>query len=191
MTIQEYMDNIGKLEESLKREVPQVLVTKVAQDLKVMITQRVIETGKNSNGSKFSGYSTTPTYINTTDNSPKRLESKGKTGRTVFAKTGKPHKSTYFGGGYNEFRDRIGRSTEKDFFLTGEMWRMFGVKRVEDNGEAITVTLGGTTPASQDKIDGNSKREGMSILEPTKDEVRVIERNFQKWLDNLAEGMLT
>ncbi len=187
MTIENQISNIDQLIASIENELPQVLEQKAANDLRVMISKRVMESGTTSTGSKFSNYSTNPIYINTSDNSPKKVSPKGKTGKTVFAKTGKPHKSTYFGGGYNEFRDRIGRSTNKDFFLTGEMWRKFGVKRTEKNGDKVTVVLGGTTEIAQNKIDGNSEREGISIIKPNEKEVLIVESILQRWINDLAQ----
>lgn len=187
MTISEQISNIDHLIESIERELPEVMEQKAANDLKVMISNRVIEKGETSTGAKFSSYSTNPIYVNTTDNSPKKLPPKGKTGRTVFAKTGKPHKSTYFEGGYKEFRSKIGRSTDKDFFLTGEMWRKFGVKRTEDNGAKVTVVMGGVTETAQKKIDANSDREGISIIEPNKIEINVVESILQNWINDLAK----
>jgi len=187
MDIREQIRNVEALEEALKSELPNVMQFRAGNDMGVMVSNRVQMKGESSTGDKFSPYSTDTTYINTIDNSPKKLRPKGKTGRTVFKSTGKPHKTTYFGGGYKEFRSKIGRSTDKNFELYGEMWRKFGVKRVETNNDKTTVVLGGTTPEAQKKIDENSKREGISIIDANKQEITVAEEILQNWINDLAQ----
>jgi len=66
------------------------------------------------------------------------------------------------------------------------MWRGFGMTDIREEGNNVTVTLAGQTPIAQKKIDGNSEREGYSIIEPTQEEIEQIEAYIQNWIDELS-----
>ena len=187
MTIEEQILRFEELEQQIIDGLPEVLAQIAGGDFRAMIVKRVTETATGANGNKFSDYSSTPTYINTSIYGPRKVDPKGKTGKTVFAKTGEKHKSTYFPLGYLEYRSKIGRELEKNFFLTGEMWRNFGITKVTEDGNEVTVTLAGLTPDAQNKIDGNSEREGQSIIEANEEEIRFIEDNIMNWIIQLTE----
>jgi len=90
-------------------------------------------------------------------------------------------------GGYAELRSWEGfTNIYKSFEFTGEMWRKFGVTNTTVANGVITFTLGGKTTAAQDKIDYNSEREGINIIEPCKDEIK----NLQDQIDRLIPGYL-
>lgn len=61
-----------------------------------------------------------------------------------------------------------GLGSKKNFSVTNEMWRGFGVKRVEYSGGIYTLTLGGKTKASADKIGWMNAQEGRSIIAPNR-----------------------
>lgn len=187
ITIEEQRARIDNMIQSLESDMPLELLRIAEHDLRVLVMKRVTEDGLNYKGEPFSAYSNTPTYIDTIKNSPRKLPPKGKTGRSVFKSTGKPHKTTYFGDGYKEFRERIGRDgTKKNFELTTEMWRNFNVVGITTTGEIVTVSLAGLDKETQAKLDGNSKREGYSIIEASEEEREMVEGILQKWLEDLA-----
>ena len=162
-------------------------------DLAVMIANRVLMTATNHNGEKFSPYSTRPIYINTIKNSPRKLIPKGKSGFTVFRKSGKTHRSTYFSGGYKEFREIIGRSTDKNFELFAGakgMWNNFDVIRIEKKGGKFVATLGGSNEESQMKINKNSDHEGYPIILPSEKELKAIEETMHSRILELFNNYL-
>ncbi len=86
---------------------------------------------------------------------------------------------------YSEFRSLIGRvNKNKDFQLSGEMWLKFGVKRQQKNEDGFSIFIGGTTELAQNKIDWNSKREGISIVEASKEEHALVEQGIKRLIEN-------
>ena len=69
--------------------------------------ERIHTQGRASDGSDIGQYSTSPTYINPAK-SPTGFEAAGKGGKTVFARSGKPHLTRYFAEGYKQYRAQIG-----------------------------------------------------------------------------------
>jgi len=74
--------------------------------------QRIHVDGKASDGTEIGKYGTKPIYINPI-NSPQKFKPEGKTGKTTFEKTGQPHKTKYFDGGYKAFRETVGQVSDK------------------------------------------------------------------------------
>src|SRR5947199_191521 len=73
---------------------------------------RVHTAGIASDGSDIGHYSTRPMYANPA-NSPTGFSAEGKTGKTVFAKTGQPHLTRYFAEGYKQYREQMGLPSDK------------------------------------------------------------------------------
>ena len=67
------------------------------------------------------------------------------------------------------------------------MWRKFGVIRVTKNSNNFVVTLGGLNQDSQFKINVNSEREGISIIDASPSEVVII----QNILDDILDEEIT
>ena len=79
-------------------------------------------------------------------------------------------------GGYAEIRRLEGRKNKKkNYERTGEMWTGFGIKKEEK----AQVTIGGTTPMSQKKINWNSWRDDDNIILPTEKEIN----EFKKYVE--------
>lgn len=96
------------------------------------------------------------------------------------------------GGGWKPYaektkdiRRKAGKETEfKNFEFTGEMWRKFGEKSSSKTEKTLSVTIGGTNADSQMKIDDNSEREGMVIIEPSQSEIDTVEGLFVESIDD-------
>lgn len=73
---------------------------------------RIHTRGIASDGSDIGQYSSTPMYVDP-NASPGTFQPVGKTGRTVFASTGKPHLTKYFDQGYKQFRQEAGLANDK------------------------------------------------------------------------------
>lgn len=112
----------AKYEELLRTNIPfkEAVYNDIARK-----SIRIFEEGKKSDGSLIGQYSTDPMYANP-DYQPRKGAIKtsgggklqgltptiGKTGKSVFASTGLPHKTTYLPGGYKELRQRQGRKVD-------------------------------------------------------------------------------
>lgn len=72
-----------------------------------------------------------------------------------------------YSAAYLKYRKKNKSIKFKNFSDTRVMWKDFGVKSSE-NGK---IVLGGKSGDSQDKINWNSNREQINIIEPSQDEV--------------------
>lgn len=137
------------------------------------IADRVINEGKDANGGNFSAYSTkeVPAFwyigrsLNASGDAKVRAAAKKKEGVS-----------------YKEFREFNNRPIDKkNFSFSNDMWRGFGVQKVERTGDAYLLVIGGKTKESQDKIDWMSGQEGKSIIAAARAELaRLIDKLTKK-----------
>ena len=147
------------------RNLSNVIATAGA-DLCADIADRVINRGDKATGGKFSPYSTNkvPAFWY----AGRSLNASGEAKVKAAAKKKE-------GVSYKEFREFNNRPTNfKNFSFSQEMWRGFGVKKVEENGGTYTLVIGGQTPESEEKIGWMSGQEGGSIIAPNKEETKRI-----------------
>lgn len=182
MDIYEQIARFDELTEYIKNELPVFAEQVAANDLAALVTNRVVQRGENYLGSQFSPYSR---------NTVAAWRFWGKS-RTQAAERRVRAKSRAKGAlSYVEFRQLNNLKTDKkNFEFTGEMWRKFGIVRVQITGDRFKVSLGGTSTAAQDKIDENSKREGLSIIEANEAEKALVQRTVAGWIDRQAERIL-
>ena len=131
-------------------------------DLCAQIANRVINTGESAKGGKFTPYSTkeVPAFWY-------RGRSVNATGEAKVRAAEKARK----GVSYKDFREFNGRPTAfKNFSFTQEMWRGFGVKKVSYSGGVYTLTIGGKTKESAERIGYMDGQEGQSVIAPTRQE---------------------
>ena len=178
-------DLIKRLERA-KQEIESEFPQKVLQAGSVLvkdISMRLVTKGVDYKGEKFSSYSTKPmltsgitTKSQTVGN--RYWKKKDTKWRTILSRGRMVH-LFILDGGYKELRQIEDlQVTHKDFKFTGMMWNQFGVKRFTKN----SFTIGGTTDTSQKKIDGNSQREGRSIIKPSQKELEKQRLRLKKWL---------
>jgi hypothetical protein len=157
--------------EGTKVRISQVSVTAMTAEYK----QRIFTEGLDSNNTAIGSYSTTPFYQN-----PNKLvgvptsalKPEGKTGKTVFASTGKPHKTKYLKTGYRELRELVGRQVEKiDLNFSGSLERSV---RVIQEGDVAKLRY--TSPKEAEKMEGNEARFSTTISEPTQEELEISRR---------------
>lgn len=139
------------------------------------IADRVINEGKAGDGGGFSLYST------------KKVPAYWYVGRSLNAAGDAKIKAAAKkkeGVSYKDFREFNNRPTDKkNFSFSNEMWRGFGVQKVERTGDAYLLVIGGQNKESQEKIDWMSGQEGKSIIAATKAELsRLIKKLTQKVL---------
>jgi len=189
MTIDETIRHFKELQAFIGRDLPNELLKIVAHDTVGQIHTRVVEQQKNAKGNLFSTYSTKPTLSSgTTAKSKSVWNELAKTADWVTIKRkGKNVHLFVVKGGYREIRKIEGFNNEhKSFEFTTQMWRGFGIKRTEKSSGRFAVVLGGRNAESQDKIDWNSEREGVDIIDASKQErdhiKRQVEREIEKYI---------
>ena len=151
-------------------------------DLAALVENRVVQTGKSADGQPFSPYSTTPVpaffYFNKSRNAA------GENRARSAAKAGLPLS-------YRDFRGANGLGTdEKNFEFTGEMWQGFGVVSLRKTANGASVTIGGKTPTSAQRIEWNSGREKKNIVAPSEQELAVVRANLVLWANKIVNKNL-
>jgi len=135
ITLQQHIQRIRKLsDELLKADRPVFLAS---QSALAEFSERVFTNGQSVTGGKFQYNDTTPLYVNPSKTFGTTASLKpptGKTGKTVFASTGKAHKTTWVES-YKALRSRVGR---EDGFVN---WVAFGDLKSEiENRSSGSVT---------------------------------------------------
>jgi len=192
MTPQEVILHFKGFEAFIKRGLPRELTRIVTHDTVAQIHTRVVDRQENAKGQKFSRYSTTPTLSGGTTAKSKRVGtqlagSKAKRSQLDWVTIKRAGKNVHLfvvPGGYQEIRSIEGFGNQnKSFDFTGQMWRGFGVKRTEVSSDRFAVILGGKNQESQDKIDWNSEREGIAIIDASRSEQMHIKIQLEKEID--------
>lgn len=164
LTIEQYIADLRRQSKELRdSKAPFIAAYTAHADM----VERIFTNGTASNGSKIGNYnSSDPLYISPAD-SPVRVQTKGKTGKTSF-KNGKPHKTGYFPS-YKAYRASIGRQTNSvNLDLSGRLKQEFenSLRRVSNfSFEAVL-----RTDESTDKALGNQDRFRKAIFASTEKE---------------------
>jgi len=196
MKMEELENKVKKLSDDLKRQLPIYIKQVVGFHAAGMISHRVITKQTNARGAKFSKYSSRPMLTSGNTLRGKRVwaamaasKSKRRDLNWVTIKMkGKNVHLFELKGGYAQLRKIEGfGNTHKSFEYTGEMWDMFGVKRSKATGDEVVLVLGGKNMASQQKMDRNTEREGVNIIDISDKELeslaRMIERKMQQYVN--------
>lgn len=155
---------------------------KVALGTLALVKRRVIQTGVNANGAKFSDYSEAyvpywyfgssyERYNLSTDFSipQKREEMLDKYG--------------YFGT-YTQWRETLGgRPTGyKNFSLTGGLWERMKPVVISRSSDTTTIQYRGSLGIDNDRTEWLSNYEGINITAPSKGEIETMEKlNTQRF----------
>lgn len=179
MTISELQDKIARIERRLDSEI-EAQGAKAGADLVALVTNRVVQTGKASDGSNFTPYSDTdvPAYLfygkSRSGGAEARVRAKGKKKEKI---------------SYRDFRELNNLNTApKNFEFTGAMWRGFSVLNVQRSASGVTVVIGGRNEDSENKMTWNSEREKKSIIRPSRQELAIVRGNLQRWVNNVLNG---
>jgi hypothetical protein len=192
MTIDETIKHFKEFETFMRRDLPNELTKIAAHNTVAQIHTRVIDKQVNAKGQRFGRYSTRPTLSSGTTEKSKRVfnalaGSKKKRSELDWVTIKRKGKNVHLfvvKGGYQEIREIEGFSNEyKSFEFTTEMWRGFGVKRTEKSSGRFTVVLGGKNSESQNKIDWNSEREGVDIIDASRQEQNFIKKQVEIEID--------
>lgn len=111
---------LGRLKTMLSENKLDSLYRECALGVFASNERRVHNEGKAVNGSAIGKYSRKAIYVNPA-RSPRAFSPVGKTGRTTFKSTGKPHKTKYFASGYAGFKSNIGFGSRPNLQATGRL----------------------------------------------------------------------
>jgi len=181
-TIEEQIERLEALENFVETQLPVYARQVLANDLVSLVTNRVVQRGENFKGTFFSSYSSKTIAA---------FRFWGKSRNQTAERKVRALSRAKGVLSYKDFREINNlKSSKKNFEFTGEMWRKFGVIRVETDTNSFSVKIGGTTTASQNKIDDNSEREGISIIEANDFERKLAEKGTSTWIETNAERIL-
>ena len=82
------------------------------------------------------------------------------------------------------------KQTDKNFTLTRDMWDRFGVTNTSKTPGFLEVTLSGTNSFAQDKMNWNSEREEISVIDASKEDREAQDAFLQKWLNEFLRREL-
>lgn len=199
MKVDEAAERFGRLSKMIQRELPVFIQEVIAMNAVSKIHNRVVMTQKNFMGGSFSAYSRKPMLTSGQTEKSKRVwramaSSKAKRRQLDWVTIRSGGRNVHLfelPGGYAQLRQLEGYSnTRKSFEFTTQMWRGFGVKRIKKSTNEITVTLGGRNIESQNKIDWNSQREGVNIVNISDKELRelagMVDEEIQRYVNKLG-----
>lgn len=182
MDIREQIARFENLIQFVDNELPRFAEQVLATDVIALVTNRVVQKGQNFKGGSFSPYSSKTVAAwrfwgqSRTQAAEKRIRAISKARGAL---------------SYKEFRELNGlKANSKNFEFTGEMWRKFGIVRRARLAEKFVISIGGTTSSAQKKIDDNSAREKISIIEASKKEEAIAEKAALAWLTQNAQRIL-
>jgi hypothetical protein len=169
LNINEVIQQLAVAERLLESGLSEMLLVE-GNTLCANIANRVIERGVGGDGQPFSPYSTksVPAYLYLNRSRSGSANAKVQ----AAAKRREPVS-------YAQFRSFNNLPTDKkNFSFTNDMWRHFGVKKVQGAAGLFKITIGGTSTAASEKIGWLSEQEGRSIITPTQDELGQIAFNL-------------
>ena len=174
-SIQDKIDYLTEVERRLNGGATHQ-ATAIAADMAASIANRVINDGESADGSKFSPYSTkeVPAYFY-------YGRSRNAAGEAKVKAANKKKE----GVSYKEFRGFNGLPVDKkNFSFSNAMWSGFGVKKVDYQPDFYTLTLGGKTQDSADKLGWMAGQEGRSIIAPNKEELTRAKDELTRYIIN-------
>lgn len=198
MTIDDFINKIEQNFEGMVKGLPKKL-NEFAFDLSSQIVERVGGDGINKNGNYFSKYSNNPAYF------PKKYEvikgltpwgKRNKEGkrRKVFKggkKEGEEHKTVYFQNGYDGWKTALGRNQigNKNFLLTGQMWRGYGIiNKAEIINGSVRAKIGAKGDYSRKLIEHHNEEESYdknySITDYNKEEEAILIAKTKEYIVN-------
>jgi len=190
----DYIKNLNRF----KRQLPQYFFNLIKQyaahDVVAQIENRITTTGKAADGLMFSPYSTKPFWTTGRMQKSNRLRNwaiGNPSVKWMTVKYGEKNVHLFqVPGGYKQAREIEGLQTQyKDFEFSGQMWRMFGVKRSATAKDNVRVWIGGRSTRSQKLINKNSKREGKPLIDMSKEEIATMEKVIDNEISKLMKKL--
>jgi hypothetical protein len=189
VTTKEFIQKSEKFERELVPKAYKLVAAYAGLTLINQITSRIIETQTNAKGQKFPKYSTRPTLSSGTtlkgQHVWRKLASSKEKRRNLKWYTINGHRLFVVPGGYAEIRRLSGElNAYKNFFWTGEMWKKTGITARKLSANGFKIRIAGRTPAAQDKLDWNSEREGINLLDVTPTEEKELIAYVDTWIQS-------
>lgn len=182
MDIRAQIIKLDDLIRFIELELPVYAEKVLATDIIALVTNRVVQKGEDFKGRLFSDYS-----IIKTD--PAQFFDKSRT--AAADKRVRALDKARGALSYSGFRELNGLKVDKkNFEFTGEMWRKLGIVNRKTSSNNFIISIGGTSTASQDKIDNNSEYEGVSIIEASEKEEHLAQRAAKIWLEEQANRII-
>ena len=202
MTPEEASRRFQKLVQMVNTDLALYIKDTVAHNASAAVALRVQETGKDFRGNSFKPYSTKPILTSGTTSKGKAIWNKMGSGAkdrdlgysvrgrglrwVTIKRQGKNIHLFELSGGYKQMRRLETLQTAyKDFSFSAMMWNHYGVKRTIKKAGEIEIIIGGKTQDSQDKIDWNSKREGVEIINISDQELEKLAKQIDQHLQKL------
>ena len=199
MTPDEAAKRFELLRRMAERELPAFIQQRVAFNAVEDIRERVTLRGQNFRGGQFKPYSRKPILTSGTTEKSKNIwrkyadspEKRKQLKWVTIKRGGKNIRLFELKGGYAQMRrDEDLQTGHKDFEFTTQMWRNFGVKRTSKTNSEFVVTIGGKNVESQKKINANSKREGINIINLSDKELKdlavMVDKELQRYINKLG-----
>lgn len=155
-----YIEMIDELNELMNSD--KVLLS-VGSTMQAEIKERIFEKGLAADDGPIGTYSTKPISI------PQK-------------KQARQTRSSYFKGGYKEYKSAVGQDSSKVTLVdSGQMRDDFSLIRISDTAYG----LGFKNELNSDKADGNEKRFGKDIFAQSPTEDETFDKVFQFELDRI------
>ena len=176
MKLSDFINRLNNVKNAIEREAERKAM-EAGADLAAIVVNRVIQTGKDSDGNQFSPYSNVQLpaffYFNRS-----RI---GSAESTIRAKAKDKEKVSY-----SDFRRINNLNTNvKNFEFTGAMWRSFRPISVTVTGGVYRVTIGASNPKEAQKLEWLADQEGESIVKPSQSELDLVQDNITKWINSI------
>lgn len=171
MDVQQKIQSIQAAIDTIYQKFSDIALRRAAIIMRNSIEKRVHEKSKRADGDTFGEYSKNKLPVNYFENMGSR--------KVNFTKE---EKKT--GVSYADFRKKLGKQNKnKNFELTGDMWKDFGIKELKAN----EFTLASTTEASQKILDINSDREKINIIKSNPEEEKQATKEIETWLFDIIK----
>lgn len=173
MDVQQKIQSIQNAIDTINQKFSDIALRRAAIGMRNSIEKRVHEKSKRADGVMFNSYSNYKLPVFFFKIPPEYKENKGNR-KVNFTK-----KEEESGVSYADFRKKLGKQNKnKNFELTGDMWKDFGLKELKAN----EFTLASTTAASQKILDFNSEREKINIIKSNPEEEKQATKEIETWL---------
>ena len=186
MDIRKQIERLDQLIEFVENELPRFAENVLAVDVIAQVFDRVTSTGESHTGALFTAYSTQdiPAFRFWGKSRTQTAEDKVR----ALARDKNKRKRVL---NYQKFRDINGlNSDKKTFEFTGDMWSSLGVIETVKTATGFTTRIASKTKSGQEKIEVNSEREGLSIIEANEVERALAQQGAKEWLEDNANRIL-
>jgi len=177
---------IKKIAKDLLKDTAVFIQGRVAAQLLADVKLRVSSKGINANNIEFSRYSTRPLKIYYSEYAINKAVynklAKAKATNWVTDEDGK--KAIVLEGGYKQAREIAGYQTKhKSFLVTGQMWRGVKNRPIQTTTDKIIIAWGSTDERTEQLTNRHSKREGINILLPSKEELEDVRKQLVTFVE--------